>query len=273
VSAGRLVLAVALVAGIAVSPAGGRATQPCLRQVTGGSTAEQAAVRRILCLMPGTAIQSVQILDEAPDAPANALWLAMTIPRPPQPQSATFLSYSRAHWEVEIAAAGIRDGLSRLGLAHVVAYQELASGATPGGEHLVGIARPEWDVPRWSTGAPVRTLGRAVGTWAQLQVKLDALSRRFGVRTRLERYSPFGKAPVVTVTTDRGGAFIDAGGFQAYEQALRFGEARFDGVFLQLITPAHAGLQVFTVDRGRRSSGCSGSGRIPHRRYEICPSD
>ena len=102
---------------------------------------------------------------------------------------------------------------------------------------------------------------------------MSSLSRRFGVATRLERYNPFGKAPVVTVTTNRAGRFIDAGGVRAYQRALRFDGAVYDGVFLQLVTRSGAGRQVFVIDRGRRSRGCSAFGRIPHKRFEICPLD
>ena len=269
----RIALALAFAAAATMLHGGAGAAASCGRQVRGGSTDEQAAVGRILCLMPGTAIQAVELLDQAPDARPQDVWLAITIPSPPRAGERSFLGYTRATWEAELAAAAIRDGLSRLGLAHVVAFQDLAPGQQSDPAHLFGIARPEWKLPRWSAGPPARTLGRGVGMWGQLQAKLDGLSRRFGVQTKLERFDPFGKAPIVVVTTPRGGAFIDAGGFQTYEQALRFRDATYDGVLLELLTPSGAGLQVFTIDRGRRSSGCSRFGTIPHRRYEICPSD
>ncbi|MBA2526491.1 MAG: hypothetical protein H0V18_12040 [Pyrinomonadaceae bacterium] len=266
-------VAAALIAGVVGISSATAQPSACGRVVTGGTQEERAAVGRILCLMPGTAIESVQILEQPPDAPADALWLALTVPPAPRASSPGLLNYTRAKWEVDIAAAAIRDGFFRLGLARVVAYEELSRGNPPDTDHLVGIALRAWSVPRWSTGARPRSLGHRAGTWAQLQAKLDVLSRRFQVRTRLERFNPFGKAPVVTVLAGDGGAFIDAGGFDAYKRALQFGEARYDGVLLQLRTPTGAGLQVFTVDRGRRSTGCTRYGRIPHKRYEICPSD
>jgi hypothetical protein len=249
------------------------AASSCLRPVDGGVPGERAAIQRILCLMPGTAIEGVQILPAPPDASADAVALALTIDLPVGPAAETVLAEARARWEGDVAAGAIRDGFLRLGLAHVVAYEELSPGTQVDSSHFVGIARLEWGAGRWTVGAAPRSLGRGAGTWLQLQTRLDVLSRRFHVRTRLERYNPFGKTPVVTVMTGRGGEFIDRGGFQAYERALRFSEARYDGVLLQLVTPTGEGLQVFTVDRGRRSSGCSRSGVIPHRRYEICPSD
>jgi len=252
---------------------GGAAAASCLRPIDGGTPDERAAVQRMLCLMPGTAIDGVQILPAPADAPVDAAALALTIDERLGSAADTVLANTRARWEVDVAAGAIRDGFQRLGLARVVAYEQLSPGAQVDARRFVGIARPEWGAPRWATGAAPQTLGRGVGTWLQLQTRLDALSRRFHIRTRLERYNPFGKAPVVTVITGRGGEFIDRGGFQAYERALRFSEARYDGVLLQLVTPSGEGLQVFTVDRGRRSTGCSRSGVIPHRRYEICPSD
>lgn len=43
--------------------------------------------------------------------------------------------------------AAIRDGFSPLGFAHVVASEDLAVGARPDTDHLIGIARPAWNVP------------------------------------------------------------------------------------------------------------------------------
>ena len=265
-------LALAAAAAACVPAAAPRAPAAGARPVTGGTAGEQAAVTRILCLMPGTSIQGVLISERPPDAPAEALWLAVTIPASP-PAGAAPLRYIRAKWEADVAAGAIRDGFVRLGLRRVVAYQTLTHGAQPDASRLFGIARPEWNVRRWSTGTPPRTLGRGAGTWAALQARLRSLSRRFGVATRLERYNPFGKAPVVTVTTSRAGRFVDAGGVRAFQRALRFDGAVYDGVFLQLVARSGAVRQVFVVDRGRRSSGCSAFGRIPHRRFEICPLD
>ncbi|MDX6487764.1 MAG: hypothetical protein QOK13_379 [Gaiellaceae bacterium] len=245
----------------------------CLRSVSGGNTEETAAVERILCLMPGTAIRSVEIRTDVVDAGPRAVWLAISIRAFKGSAGLDALGYTRAKWEADIAAAAIRDGFVRLGLRHVVAYQDLTAGRQPHPAHLYGIARPEWKVARWSTGADPKSLGVGVQSWSGLQARLDALSRRFHVRTQLTRYNPFGKAPVVTIRTAQGGRFIDAGGFQAYERAVKFAGARYDGALIQLLTPSHAGLQVFVVDRGRRSSGCSRLGVIPHLRYEICPSD
>ena len=262
---------VLLPAGFPAADAAGRAS--CLRPVSGGNSEEGAAVERILCLMPGTAIRSVEIRTDVTDAGPRAVWLAISIRAFKGPARVDALDYTRAKWEVDIAAGAIRDGFVRLGLRHVVAYQDLTVGRQPDPAHLYGIARPEWKVGRWSAGADPKSLGVGVQTWLALQAKLDALSRRFHVRTQLTRYNPFGKAPIVTIRTDQGGRFIDAGGFQAFERGVKFDGARYDGSLIQLLTPSHAGLQVFVVDRGRRSSGCTRLGVIPHRRYEICPSD
>ena len=264
-------LTVLVSAGLPAADAAGPTS--CLRPVSGGNTEEVAAVERILCLMPGTAIRSVEIRTDVTDAGPRAVWLAIWVRAFSGPAGGDALGYTRAKWEVDIAAAAIRDGFVRLGLRHVVAYQDLTVGRQPDPAHLYGIAPPEWKVARWSTGSDPKSLGVGVQTWPGLQAKLGALSRRFHVRTQLTRYNPFGKAPVVTIRTDKAGRFIDARGFQAFERGMKFDGARYDGVLIQLLTPSHAGLQVFVVDRGRRSSGCTRLGVIPHRRYEICPSD
>jgi hypothetical protein len=136
----------------------------------------------------------------------------------------------------------------------------------------VGIALRDWNIPRWATGVRPHPRGGHVETWQQLQAKLNLLSRRFRVRTQLYRYEPFGKAPLVTVWTRQPTAFIDAGGFDAYKQALHFNGAHFDGVLLRVVTPAVTGLQVDIVYRGRWTNSCGGGGHIRHS-SKICQSD
>jgi hypothetical protein len=211
-----LPLALAAVAvAVTASSAGGAPGDSCRRPVSGGTASERAAIERILCRLPGTAIRGVALRDHAPQAPPAALWLAFTLAYPTTPRAVT-LAYTRARWEADIAAAAVRDVFSQFGLAHVVAYEALSVGAQPDPVQLFGIARPEWGVPRWSAEpGSAATLGLGVPSWTQLQASLAALARRFGMRTRLERYEPLGRAPVVTVTTDLPGPFIDAGGLRS----------------------------------------------------------
>jgi hypothetical protein len=263
-------LGISAVLVIITATAGATAAASCLVPVTGGTAREQAAVQRILCKMRGTTIESVQILGQPPDAPNDALWLAVSIPRPTT--DASNLTYVRAKWEENIAAGAIRDGFVRLGFPRVIGYEEVYPGVQPDTRSIAGIALRDWNVPRWATGGRPHPRGGRVETWPQLQAKLDLLSRRFGVRTRLDRYEPFGKAPLVTILTGLPTKFILAGGFDAYKQALHFNGAHFDGVLLRVVTPALTGVQIDAVYRGRPGSGCSVAGHIKHS-SKICQGD
>ena len=211
--------------------------------------------------MPMNRIEGVRIAGPPPKAPPDAVTIGFVVSLPPS--IADSPRNVRVRWEVEVAAAAIRDGFARLGLRRVVAFRFEERGAEPDDRRVVGIALPAWGVPRWKTSPPPATLGRGASTWAHLQARLDALSRRWRVRTHLERYNPFGKAPVVTLTTAEPGDFIRKGGFHEYLAALRFGEPVYDGVFIHLDGGGGV-LQKFATYRGRQSEGCLVLGRIPY---------
>jgi len=251
----------------------GRATGGrCGVSVTGGNPPENTAARKIVCRMPGTLIESVQINEHPPDAPSDTVWLAITVPRPTTAQTlANFLVETRGKWDSDIAAAAIRDGLVGSGLRRVVAYDTIWPGVQPDPNDLYGIALPKWGIRRWATGAPSRNLGKRGDSWPVLQAKLNALSRRYHIKTTVVRYQPLGKAPLIWISTPKAARFLAAGGFQAYEYTLHFGEARYDGVFIGLVSEPVAALAVFATYRGRQGQGCGGYHQI-RGANKICPS-
>jgi hypothetical protein len=273
VRAKKLMLSLAFVMVVVIQPGAGAASvEVCTVKTSGGTASERAAVRRIICRMPGSLIQAVQILQQPPDAPPETLWLAITVPRATNLSSISLFRDTRGKWEANLAAGAIRDDFDRLGLGHVVAYEELPPGAEPSSDYLFGIARPKWEVRRWTDGAPSRNLGKRAGSWQVLQAKLRALTRRYRVRTVLTRYEPLGKAPLVSIFTPRAAGFLAAGGFDAYERVLHVRQARYDGVLLQLATPIGARLVVFTTYRARQGQGCSRYGQMAGA-SRFCHSD
>jgi hypothetical protein len=257
---------------IALAAANGDATASnCALRITGGTSAEQAAAKRIVCRMPGSVIESVQIVEHPPDSPSATIWLAITIPRATDQTLASFLVDARGRWEADIAAAAIRDGFVRLGLRHVVAYERIWPGVQPDPNYLYGIALPRWGINRWTTGAPSRNLGLHADSWPVLAARLRGLSARYHAKTTLARYQPLSKAPMVWISTPRAARFLAAGGFQAYKRALHFGEARYDGVFIGLIAPRTAALYVEATYRGRQGEGCGGWRQI-RGANKICPT-
>lgn len=260
----------ATVIAVGTADAGATASN-CATRVAGGTPAEQAAARRIVCRMPGTVIESVRIVEHPLDAPDDTVWLAITVPRATGQTLANFILDARSRWEANIAAGAIRDGFVHLGLRRVVAYNQFPPGAQLDPNALFGIALPRWGIRRWTTGAPSRNLGLHADRWAVLAAKLKTLSSRYHVKTTLARYQPLGKAPMVWVSTPQAARFIAAGGFQAYERTLHFGEARYDGVFVGLVTPGRAALYAEATYRGRQGDGCGGWHAI-RGANKICPS-
>ena len=250
---------------------GGGPGSTCGVGITGGTTAERAAAKRIVCRMPGAVIESVQIVQHPLDAPSDTVWLAITVPRATAQTLASFLVDARGRWDANIAAGAIRDGFVRLGLRRVVAYDQIPPRAQLDPNDLYGIALPRWGIKRWTTGAPSRNLGRHADSWPVLAAKLKTLSGRYHVKTTLARYQPLGKAPMIWISTRRAARFLAVGGFQPYKRALHFGEARYDGVFIGLVAPGTAALYAEATYRGRQGDGCGEWHQI-RGANTICPS-
>jgi hypothetical protein len=265
------VLALGVCAAVMLLAAAGHASAPlCAAAVSGGTAAEQTAARQTVCAMPGTVIRGIEIEEQPPDAPANTLWLVIRVPH--ATARAKWMDEIRGGWEAGVASAAIRDRFARLGLRHVAAYDRLPLGVTPDPQSLFGIALPSWGIRRWTTGAPSRNLGKHAGSWAALQAKLVTLSRRYHVFTHLARYEPLGKAPRVTVAPAKPSRFLVGHGFDAYERALHVHAARYDGVWLEVVTRTGARLATFYSHRGREGEGCAYVGVI-RGVDRICPSD
>jgi hypothetical protein len=263
--------AVAAAAATAGSAGPAARASGCAISVVGGSSAENAAAQAVVCRMPGTAIKSVEIHAQPPDAPPTTAWLTIAIPYPSAQTITSFLVSTRGRWEAHIAAAAVRDKFVQLGLRRVVAYDAIPPGTQPDPDSLFGIALPSWGIRRWMTGAPSRNLGKRADTWPVLQAKLSRLAKKYRVRAELVRYQPLGKAPLVWIKTPAPGRFAVSGGFEALERTLHFREARYDGVFIGLIRPYRAGLLVWASYRGRPGEGC-GWFHAFRGTSRICPS-
>ncbi len=247
-------------AGIALALAGNAsAAGGCARTVTGGTAAERTTVKRILCRMPGTRISRVSILAAPDGAPAATRTLVIVVRgRPGDPQRNRFALQGRAGWEAEIAAGAIRDGFARRGLSRAVAYAAAAGSAEVDPRFLRPLARPDWGLERWAVRPGIRSLGKAAdGRWETLAARLRRDARRLGVRVRLERYNPFGKAPVVTVTTAKPASFLGGRGLRLFRSRLGIGGRRFDGALLSVVAGRRIVYAALATHRTAVTTGCA----------------
>ena len=188
--------ALAAMALVVAVPSGSAAAAPsCARTVTGGLAPERAAVGRMLCLMPGTRIQGVEIGRPPADAPSDTIALRILV-------------------------------------------------------------------------IPPRSNPRQAG--ALIETKLQRLGRRYAVGVELERFNPFGKAPVVTVTSARPGEYLRGPALPAFKRALRFGAARYDGALLLLVSRGRPLFAAFDTARAFVSVGCAGFARVQNM-GKACP--
>ncbi len=220
---------------------------------------ERATVVRVLCLMPATRIARVSILPGPAGTPAGARTLGLVVRgRRGDPARDSFALQGRAGWEAEIAAGAIRDGFARKGLSRAVAFAAAAGSADFDQRFLRPLARPEWGLGRWGVRPGIRPLGKARDVrWETLATQLRRDARRFGVRFRLERYNPFGKAPVVTVTVAKATRFLGGAGLRAFRAELGIGGRRFDGALLMVKAGGRIVFAARSTHRTAVTTGCA----------------
>jgi hypothetical protein len=74
---------------------------------------------------------------------------------------------------------------------------------------------------------------------------------------RLERYNPFGKAPVVTVTTRAPGRFLRGRGLRLFRSRLGIGGRRFDGALLTVVGGGRIVYAALATHRTAVTTGCA----------------
>jgi hypothetical protein len=237
---------------------GGRAA--CNRVVTGGTHEEQAAVQRIVCRMPGTRVAEVAIMAAPPGAPAATRTIGIVVrPRAGDPPLDRRPLAARAGWEAELAAGAIRDGFARRGLSRVAAFASATSRRDFAARFYRPLGRPEWHLGRWQVRPGIRSASGKVrdGRWAALNARLRADARRYGLKLRVEQYNPYGKAPVVTVTTRRPQALLASRALRRLRDDLGIGGHRFDGAFLSIVGDGRIVFTAFSNHRTAVTSGCA----------------
>ena len=243
--------AAALAASIAAVP-GGASAAICSPTVTGGASDEQQVVQRVLCLMPGTLIASVTLVDDPADDGTPQVALAIKV-------GAGEFPGTRGDWEGWVAASAIRDAFARRGFRPVVAFDTFGN---------TDVAQMYQINPR-----PPRQLNKGVVTWMQTHAGVDRLANKYGVRATLRRYNPYGKAPYLRLVTRDPAKLIDSGGLSAFLRLFRWnwgeGPDRYDGVYVEAVGPRGT-FSVFTA-AARGGVGCEKLGSFPHA-GQVCPS-
>lgn len=212
------------------------ASLACAPAVTGATAPERAAISRIVCLMPGSAVRTVQVVAPPARTKASARAVGIRILLDGY-DGVSRLTTMRAEWEAAAAAGAIADGFRRLHLRPVVAYSARPVGTPPtrlepSAEPVRGLLPRVFEVTAHGSVGPPKTLGVGIGTWVALDARLDSLDRRYAVHHHLDRLTPFGKAPAVTISAPALTRFLGGPGLVAYLRALRWTENRYDGIYV-----------------------------------------
>jgi hypothetical protein len=209
--------------------------------------------------MPGTRVRQVWVLAAPHGAPASTRTLAIVVgTRKGDAPLDRLALQARAGWEAEVVAGAIRDGFARRGLSRIAAFIAVTSPSQINPRFYRPLGRPGWHLGRWEVRSGIRSAGKASdGRWTALHKRLRADARRFGLGLRLELYNPFGKAPVVTVTTRSPEAFLRSRALQTLRADLGIGGHRFDGAFLSVVGGGRTFFTAFSTHRTAMTAGCA----------------
>ncbi len=212
----------------------------CAPPVIGGNEAERAAVARIICRMPDNRIGGVQILASPPAFRRHGrLGLRILLPPPGDRTDG-----DRGLWEADVAGRSIAAAFARLGLPRISSYAAATTGTPPDpldpANEVVVTPRPLPQTPHEET-------------WTQIEGQFDALDRRFGVRSHLDRVNAFAKTPAVTVVVGDPRHFLAGPAIGAYLKALGWKTHRYAASYLGV---RWKGNVVWSAETGTIGGGC-----------------
>jgi len=189
------------------------------------------------------------IIASVPSEPAS--------PKGPRAARARFAD-DRATWYAAIASGAIRDRSRRAHLPHVVSYSLLfhAPGAKPTLQGQGRIALPGWGDPEGQGSFPAATLGHGAPSFDTLQQRLTTIAARTHTRVSLGWGEPLGAAPYVIVTAANSRHLL-AGPITRYLDALKFQNARYDGVLIAVFDAKHQPVWAATTADRIGTRGCS----------------
>ncbi len=235
----------------------------CRAPVTGGTPAERQVVHDVFCASASTPAK-IRIAPAPSGLPKGTVELVIDSRVPPEPSTSTGpkaaaaeAARESASWNAAVFAGAVRDKSERERLPHVVLYElryEIV-GQTPQLQTQGRIALPGWGDPEGQGSGPPGTLGHGTPSFDQIEQATYRLGQQTGSTIRIGWGIPLGATPAIFIRAKHPNQLL-AGPISQFLAAVKFGEARYDGVLIEVDDAAHTPVwMATTADRVGQKGG------------------
>jgi hypothetical protein len=257
---------VAALALIAIS-CGGAGTQDrneCRAPVSGGTPAQQQVVHDVFCASASTPAK-IRIAPAPSGLPKGTIELVIDSRVPPEPATPTGRKAAEAEaaresasWAAAVFAGAVRDRSEREHLPHVMFYELRydVRGQTPQLQTQGRIALPGWGDPEGQGSVPPGTLRRGTPSFDQIEQATYRLGQQTNSTVRIGWGTPLGATPAIFIRAKHPNQLL-AGPISRFLAAVKFGEARYDGVLIEVDDAAHTPVWMATTADRVGQKGCA----------------
>jgi hypothetical protein len=234
-----------LVAGVAAlsgcGSAEGQDVITCRAPVSGGTAAQRALVRGVVCGSGAVGLR-VRIAPAPAGLPRGTSELLIDASAPAPPASPTGRRTAEdagaresMWWFAAVVAGAVRDKSRLRHLPHIMMYELRFDrpGKSPELQTQGRIALPGWGDPEGQGTVPPATLGRGAPPLGVLEAEMHKLGRETDSEVRIGGGAPLGMAPAIFIRAGHPYQLL-AGPIKRFLEATKFGENRYDGVLIEV---------------------------------------
>jgi hypothetical protein len=163
-----------------------------------------------------------------------------------------------ASWAAAVLAGAVRDRSERDHLPRVMLYELRydVPGRPPQLETQGRIALPGWGDPEGQGTPPPATLGHGAPSFDRIERTTYRLGQETQRSVRIGWGTPLGATPAIFIRAQNPNQLL-AGPISRFLAAVKFGNARYDGVLIEVDDRAHTPLWMATTAERAGQKGCA----------------
>jgi hypothetical protein len=252
------------VATVGCGGVGAQDRSECRAPVSGGTAAQRNVINDAICASVKTPLK-VRIAPAPAGLPKGTVELVIDTRVPPEPANPTGrkaaiagAARESASWAAAVLAGAVRDRSERDHLPRVMFYElrYVAPGQPPQLQTQGRIALPGWGDPEGQGSTPPATLGHGAPSFDRIERATYRLGQETHSSVRIGWGTPMGATPAIFIRAQHPNQLL-AGPISRFLAAVRFGNARYDGVLIEVDDHAHTPLWMATTAERVGQKGCT----------------